>query len=109
MDRVLSGEAIPHANHLVQFYEDDAFLYSVVADYAGDGLRNGEPFVGVATPEHRAGFLRVLRGNGFDVDALTASGRVRLLDARDLLDSFMRGDAPMPSASAKSSATRSPA
>lgn len=75
--------------HAVQFYEEDAFLFEVVADFLAAGLARGQSAVVIATPPHRAGFLAQLGLRGMDVPALRRRGRLVLLDARDTLDAFM--------------------
>ena len=81
-------------NHVVQFYEDDAFLCDTVARFIGAGLAAGESVVIIATDLHRHGFIQRLRSNDFDVDRVIASGRLQLLDAQETLSQLTVGDAP---------------
>ncbi|MCU1279640.1 MAG: sensor histidine kinase [bacterium] len=76
-------------NHIVQFYEDEAFLAEVVAHFVGVGLGAGEPTIVIATESHRAAFNRRLEVKGFDVARLQASGQLVVLDARATLARFM--------------------
>ncbi|MEO8480932.1 MAG: MEDS domain-containing protein [Acidobacteriota bacterium] len=70
--------------HAVQFYEDDEFLATVVADFLATGLRLGRPCVVIATLEHRTAIEAALRHNhAVDVDD------VLYLDARETLTQFM--------------------
>lgn len=80
--------------HVVQFYEDDAFLLPTVANFMVEGLNAGSAALVVATPEHCAGFVEQLRLLGVDVDAEVTSGRLTMLDARTTLDRFVRGGSP---------------
>jgi len=80
--------------HAVKFYGDDDSLFSTVASFLAGGLANGEPAVVIATPAHRAGIVRRLEELLVDVPRVTTSGNLFLLDARELLNSFMRDSAP---------------
>ncbi|HVU50338.1 MAG TPA: MEDS domain-containing protein [Polyangia bacterium] len=84
----------PHPGHVVQFYEDDAFLVDRVADFLAVGLAGGEPVIVVATPEHRASFAALLDRRGLDTDAAAARGQLVWLDAAETLARFMVGDMP---------------
>ena len=74
--------------HAVQFYENEEFLYALVADYLADGLVSGEPVVVIATAAHREAFAARLREKGFD------EARVTFLDAAETLAGFMNGAVP---------------
>jgi hypothetical protein len=78
----------------VKFYDDDSSLFATVAGFLAKGLVNGEPAVVIATEAHRSGIVRRLRQLSVDVPHVTKSGDLLLLDARELLDSFMRDSAP---------------
>ncbi|HEX6838610.1 MAG TPA: MEDS domain-containing protein [Polyangia bacterium] len=80
--------------HIVQLYEGAPYLGDVVARYVGAGLDGGEPTLVVAEPEHRAMFVERLRAAGHDADRAEADGRLRMLDARELLARFMVGGLP---------------
>jgi PAS domain S-box-containing protein len=83
--------------HLVQFYEDEHYLASVVGQFVGHGLAACESAVIIATPEHRRAFTEELAARGHDVEAAQASGRLVLVDARECLGRFMVGTKPDPS------------
>jgi signal transduction histidine kinase len=87
------GAAV-HPDHIVQFYEDDAFLCDAVANFLAVGLAAGEPVCVVATPEHRAAFAARLARRGLDIDEARARGQLVWLDAGDTLAKFMVGDMP---------------
>ena len=83
-----------HPAHVVQFYEDDAFLADRVAEFLAVGLAAGEPVVVVATIEHRAAFAVRLARRGLDVELARARGQLVWLDAAETLSRFMVGDMP---------------
>src|SRR4051812_19218767 len=85
----------PHA-HAVQFYDDEAYLASVVSEFLADGIRSGEFGLVIATPAHRDAFMRRLGDIGIDVKAARRAGRLQLLDARQTLSKFMSGNDPNP-------------
>lgn len=76
-------------SHRVQFYEDPAFLFDVVARFLEAGFQVGEPAVIIATEIHRKGFKARLKAMGFDVERALSDGRLVLLDARETLEKFM--------------------
>jgi signal transduction histidine kinase len=81
-------------NHIVQFYEDDAFLCDSVAHFLAVGLAAGEPVCVVATPEHRAEFAARLARRGLAVGEAVARGQLVWLDAHETLAKFMVGGMP---------------
>src|ERR1700694_4514381 len=88
-----SSEASGHdplCGHVVQFYEDEEFLYKVVADFLADGLTAGEPAVVIATRPHREAFLSRLEQKGFNEQTKD----ITILDASETLSSFMIGNMP---------------
>lgn len=86
----------PEASHLVQFYEDDAYLAGVVADFLAAGLRAGETLVVIATEEHRRMFAQRLTAAGQDVEEAVGSGQLIVLDAAETLGHFMVEGRPDP-------------
>jgi signal transduction histidine kinase len=75
-----SGVAMHAAEHIVRFYETDAFLLDAVATFCADAILAHEAALIVATPEHRAGIAERLRAR-------------RLLDTADSHDSYFSLDA----------------
>jgi signal transduction histidine kinase len=75
--------------HRVQFYDDETFLYGVVADFLGEGLSAGESAVVIATEAHRTAFCEQLAARGHDVAEARRSGQLTLLDAATALTMFM--------------------
>ena len=81
-------------SHRVQFYEDEGYLRTVVADFLGAGLTSGETLIVVATAAHRAAFRRGSSERGFDVDGASRGGQLTLLDAQETLAGFMVDGVP---------------
>ncbi len=80
----------PHpCDHLVQLYNDEAFLARAVSLFVGIGLADGEGAVIIATPEHVTLFRKSLRGAGLDVDALIEREQLLFFDAKTCLAEFM--------------------
>jgi KaiC/GvpD/RAD55 family RecA-like ATPase len=76
-------------HHAVQFYGDEASLFTTVAGFLGQGFVDGHPAIVIATAEHRSAILDHLRGRLIDVDKAQQMGSLIMLDARRTLDSFM--------------------
>jgi MEDS: MEthanogen/methylotroph, DcmR Sensory domain len=77
--------------HAVRFYKDDASLCSIVSEFLGEGFAARQPALIVATSAHRSEILRELRARSFDVENLTNTGVLSLVDARELLSRFLVG------------------
>lgn len=77
------------ATHAVQFYEDDAFLVAVVADFFAGAVAAGQSMVLIATPSHRDAILDRMRDAGLPVDRALGSGRLTVLDALETLAAVM--------------------
>ena len=75
--------------HAVKFYESPEALCEIVAEFLGEGLVGHHPALVIATPEHRAGILAALCTRRLDVNRLQSDGDLLLLDASDVLASFM--------------------
>ncbi len=80
--------------HAVRFYESEARLCRIVAGFLGEGLAFGQPALVMATPEHAQGIIAELRAREIDIKARQASGDLVILDAREVLDSFMMAGMP---------------
>ena len=80
--------------HLVEFYETEEFLVASVADFVTAALRDGDAAIIVATPEHSAAFDDALGGRGVDVEGAANEGRYLVIDAADLLSTFMVDGSP---------------
>jgi signal transduction histidine kinase/CheY-like chemotaxis protein len=78
-------------DHIVQFYDTDEFLCDLVAEFLGAGLLAGEPVVAIATAAHREAFKARLADKGWDVDQVSLSGQLTLIDAAAMLGRVMDG------------------
>jgi hypothetical protein len=76
-----------HGDHIVQTYQDPAFLAEAVADYLGTGLARGEAAIIIARPSHSEVFLQKLAGAG-------APSQILVLDAEQTLARLMAGGMP---------------
>jgi hypothetical protein len=82
--------------HLVEFYESDAFLVDTVADFAVPALRDWDSVVIVATAAHRVAFADAISAHGIDLKAAGREGRYQALDAWEMLSMFMERGVPDP-------------
>jgi signal transduction histidine kinase len=83
-----NGVAMHAAEHVVRFYETDAFLLDAVAAFCADAILAHEAALVVATPEHRAGVAERLRARGL-LDAVGSHDAYFSLDAADTLSQFL--------------------
>ena len=81
-----------HNHHIVQFYEDDAYLLKSVREF----IEAGEGAVVIATPEHRAYLEHDLVIGGKSLKEAIEAGLYVSYDAEETLALFMVGDAPDP-------------
>jgi diguanylate cyclase (GGDEF)-like protein len=82
-------------DHLVQFYEDEAFLAEVVADYLLAGAEVGERLMVLLTPPHLEEVFQHLEAGGLDTQAAMASGQLVTHDAESVLAAIMRDGQPV--------------
>ena len=80
-------------NHLVQFYESDAFPAQRVSEFIADGVRVGESIVIIATPEHRSAIEKPLSDRGVNLAGLRNGGQYIPLDAKETVARLMDGRA----------------
>jgi signal transduction histidine kinase/ActR/RegA family two-component response regulator len=73
------------SSHLVQFYENDAYLVDSVSPVIGKGLEDGEGAIIIATRSHCEGLAERLKNRGLDIPALCRDGRLLILDASETL------------------------
>src|SRR3712207_513054 len=83
-----SGITMQAAEHVVRFYESDAFLLDEVATFCADAILADGAALVVATPEHRAGIVDRLRSRGL-LDATGTQDTYHALDAAETLSQFM--------------------
>jgi hypothetical protein len=81
-------------DHIVQVYQDRAFLTAAVAEYVGTGLQRGEAAIIIARPEHADAFRYALGSLGIDLEAALGSGQLRLFDAQATLARFLYAGMP---------------
>ena len=89
-------DALHSHHHAVQFYGDDATLFTTVAGFLSEGLVGGQPAVLIATNDHVAGILEQLEARFIDVEKARHIGDLVVLDADDTLATFMIDDHPDP-------------
>jgi PAS domain S-box-containing protein len=80
--------------HLVQFYEDDAFLVDSLADWFSEGFNRGDSCVFIGTEAHRTRLESELRKRGVALDQMRAQRRYVRLDAAGTLSKFMVDEWP---------------
>jgi signal transduction histidine kinase len=93
-DRAASARA--SARHELQFYEERTFLASRVADYAKDGLDQGEGVLLISDQSRSPLAVDALRARGVAADSYRESGQLGTYDARQLLAGFMVDGKPDP-------------
>ena len=90
-----AGRGCRH-DHLVGFYETEAFLVDTVCSFLTPSLRDGDIAIVVATAVHRQLFEAALQGAGIDVGAAIDDGRYVPFDAEHVLARFMVDGRPDP-------------
>ncbi len=80
------AEASPRrGSHLVRYYDGDVALIEEIGEFLIAGLAAGESAVVVATPTHRDGIERHLKGQGIKVAEARRASRYVALDAAETL------------------------
>lgn len=74
--------------HGVQFYSQDKFLIEELTQFVGSALVAGHSAIVVCTEPHRESLLQGL-ASGIAVPGLIQQGRLVVLDAREMLGTFM--------------------
>jgi hypothetical protein len=75
--------------HIAQLYTEHQFLARAVGQFVGDGLRQGDAALVIATPLHWRAILRRLETDDLDVLRLRRRGQLVIRDAEDTLAEFM--------------------
>lgn len=75
--------------HLAHVYEDDASLVDALANFVQTGLAEGAGVVVFATAAHWGECARRLAADGIAVHEAEGRGQLAVLDARNVLASFM--------------------
>jgi hypothetical protein len=81
-------------DHIVQLYQDQQFLNRAVCRFAAAAIANGEGVILVPTVAHWDAFRPRLEDEGVDVKAAEKRGQLTIVDADDLLPTFMREGMP---------------
>jgi hypothetical protein len=89
----LLADAAP-CDHIVQLYQDQQFLNRAVCRFAAAAIANGEGVILVPTAAHWDAFCPRLEAEGVDIKAAQGRGQLTVVDADELLPSFMRGTMP---------------
>lgn len=89
----LLADAAPR-DHIVQLYQDQRFLNAAVCRFAAAALANGEAVILVPTLDHWNAFRPRLEAQGVDVDTVQGRGQLTVVDADELLPTFMRDAMP---------------
>lgn len=91
----MSAEAIwilaerPSGEHIAQLYSHETILVESLRMFTTHGLSRGEAVLLVLTPSRRDLLLQHLKADGLDVGGLQDAGQLLLLDAAEVLTSFM--------------------
>ncbi len=80
--------------HFVQFYPDEKILIKNLLSFIGGGVASGDPCAVIATKKHINSMESGLIKCGLDIDKAKNAGRLKLLDAAETLDAFMRNGMP---------------
>ena len=89
----LLADAVPR-DHIVQLYQDQQFLNQAVCRFAAAAIANGEGVILVPTIAHWDAFRPRLESEGVDVKAAESRGQLTIVDADDLLPTFMHDGMP---------------
>jgi hypothetical protein len=81
-------------DHIVQLYQDQQFLNRAVCRFAAGAIANGEGVILVPTAAHWEAFRPRLEAEGVDVNAAQNRGQLTIVDADELLPTFMRDAMP---------------
>jgi MEDS: MEthanogen/methylotroph, DcmR Sensory domain len=81
-------------DHIVQLYQDQQFLNRAVCRFAAAAIANGEGVILVPTVAHWDAFRPRLESEGVDVKAAESRGQLTIVDADNLLPTFMHGGMP---------------
>ena len=81
-------------DHIVQLYQDQQFLNRAVCRFAAAAIANGEGVILVPTVAHWDAFRPRMESEGVDVKAAEKRGQLTIVDADNLLPTFMRDGMP---------------
>ena len=80
--------------HAVQFYGDEAELFSTLGTFLSEGLVSGQPAIVIATPAHNDAIVDALSSHLIDVARARHLGDLVMLDAEETLGTFMHNGLP---------------
>ena len=75
---------LSNSDHIVQFYESDEYLTSIVTDFAIPVLSSGEGLALIVTQAHRRSFVKSF-SEYVEVDKLMSEGQLVIRDAEETL------------------------
>src|SRR6202051_3115954 len=81
-------------DHIVQLYQDQQFLNRAVCRFAAAAIANGEGVILVPTVAPLDAFWTRLEAEGVEGKAPEKPGQLTVVDADNLLLTFMRGGMP---------------
>lgn len=85
----------PHpCGHIVYPYTDEAHVSAAVVLFAGAGLTSDEGVVLIMAADHCVPIKVRLEAEGFNIDALEATGQLTCMEAEKLMQEFMVGGMP---------------
>jgi DcmR-like sensory protein len=84
----------PDTFHAVRFYDSEAALCRIAANFLRDGLAVGQRALVIATPRHSLGIVAELRARELDVNALKAAGTLAVHDVEETLARFVVDGVP---------------
>jgi hypothetical protein len=82
------------SEHIAQFFDGDDTRAVCVADFIAHGLAAGARALVVVRSTNWRTINAQLTWRGIDVSSLVARGAITVLDAEDMLETFMDGDRP---------------
>lgn len=94
--RTASRVEVTGSEHVVQFYETDAFLVETVGEYLASGLKENGTALVIATPDHESALLEHLRSREIPADAWREQGRLVMLDALKMTNLLLVSGRPSP-------------
>jgi len=84
----LAGSVLDRSRHVCAFFATKEEEYRVLMPFIKEGFDHGDKAFHIVDSNHRAAHLDKLRGEGIDVDAALADGR---LDVRRWEEAYLRG------------------
>jgi hypothetical protein len=89
----LLSDPHPHC-HIVYPYSDESHIAEAVTLFAGSGISNNEAVVLITTDAHRTAIETRLLAEGYDIGLHEREGRLRFIDADNMLCQLYKGETP---------------